>query len=186
MPALPSVLIRISTGEILNRTLYPRDDMAAVEGLDPDLEWMVIRTPFPVPNYDPRYFNMVTTEERGPDPDAEFTHLHPWNVTYSTTKRPVEQIKLSARNKERLELSRHLSDADALKFTLMVVTALAREQKGLALTPREQAALDQLTVLAVKVQANDDRGTEIVAQIELGQEPDLDAGWAEPAAVVVP
>lgn len=180
MPALPSVLRRISTGEILARSLYPRDDMGPVEGLDPDLEWMVIRTPFPVPDYDPRYYALVTTEERGPDPDATFAHLRPWVVTYDTEKRPKPDIIVSAENKERTELARHVRAVEFEKLAMLGLAILFREVQGLQLTGRENAIKAGILSTAVKLRANDDRLQDVIQQINANQEPDLESGWSAP------
>lgn len=178
MAALPSVLIRISTGDILARTLYPRDDMGPVQGLDPDLEWCVIRTPFAEPNYDPRYYQLLVTEQRGPDPDAEFSHLHPWNRTFTTQKRPTPEIKVHAENKERDELGRHIREVETLKLTLYGLAILFRMVNQQQLTAREQAVRDRLLAIIVKLRANDDRLQEILTQLDANQEPDLETGWA--------
>lgn len=178
MPALPSVLIRISTGEILQRALYPRDDMGPVQGLDPDLEWCVVRTPFAAPDFDPRYYALVQTEQRGASVDAEYPHLHPWNITFTTQKRPKPDIKVSAENKERVELGRHIRDVETNKLILYGLAILFRLINQQQLTAREQQIRDRLLAIIVKLRANDDRVQEILTQIEADQEPDLDAGWA--------
>ncbi len=180
MPALPSVLIRISTGDRLTPTPvpYPREDMGPIVGLDPDLEWCVVRTPFAPPDFDPRYYALITTEERGAEPDAEFAHLHPWLRTYSTQKRATTEIKTHAENKERSELSRHIRDVETNKLVLYGLAILFRLINQQQLTAREQVIRDRLLAIIVKLRANDDRVQEILTQIEANQEPDLDAGWA--------
>lgn len=180
MPALPSVLLRISTGEILARANYPREDMGPVQGLDPDLEWMVVREPFPIPNYDPRFYALVTTEQRGPDPDATFAHLHPWLVTYTTQKRPKPDIIVSAENKERTELDRHVRTVEFQKLAMLGLAILFREVQGLQLTGRENTIKAGILSTAVKLRANDDHLQEIITQINANQEPDLDSGWSAP------
>ena len=178
MPALPSVLLRISTGEILSRGLYPREDMGPVLGLEPDLEYCVIRTPFPQPEYDPRYYALVTTEQRGPSPDAEFAHLHPWNITFATQKRTTPEIITHVENKERTQLDVVFRVVEQLKLLTLGEAILFRRVAGLTLTQKEQAIADKLTATAVKVWQNHDRAKEIEIQVTAGQEPDLEAGWA--------
>jgi hypothetical protein len=176
--SLPSVLIRKSTGELLKRAPYPRADLAPVDGLDPDLEWCIVREPYPAPDYDPRYYSLVTTEQRGAVADATFPHLHPWLITHATQKRAELEIATHVDNKERAELDRHLKEVEQLKILALGVGVLFRRVQGLTLTAKEQAIADRCTALAVKLWQNHARAQEIKTQITAGQEPDLEAGWA--------
>jgi hypothetical protein len=178
MPALPSVLIRISTGQILQRALYPRDDMGPIVGLDPDLEWCVARTPFPAPEFDPRYYSLVQTEQRSAPPDSEFAHLHGWVRTFTTQKRATPEILTSVENKEREQLNVHVREVEALKLCILGMAVLFQEVQGLTLNGRQTAIKNRVLQAAVKVWQNHDRAGEITTQVNANQEPDLEAGWA--------
>ena len=41
--SLPSVLIRISTGEVIKHSNYPVADMSEAQGLDSDFKWLIKR-----------------------------------------------------------------------------------------------------------------------------------------------
>lgn len=180
--SLPCVLIRKSTGELLKRAPYPREDMGPVIGLDPDLEWCVIRTPYPPPDYDPRLFVLVQTEARGDEVDAEFAHLHPWLITYATQARPVDEVLTAVENKEREQLSLHVREVEALKLCILGMAVLFQETQGLTLNARQTAIKNRVLSAAVKVWQNHDRASELRAQVENTQQPDLEAGWAEAPA----
>lgn len=176
--SLPAVLIRISTGEVLVRALYPREDMQPVVGLEPDLEWCVCRTPFPSPEYDPRYFALVKTEQRGETADAEFSHLHPWLTTFTTQKRTIPEILTSVENKERFELDKHVRPVEAQKLCILGMAILFKEIQGLTLNARQTAIKNRIQNAANKVSANNDRAAEIADQVSANQEPDLESGWS--------
>jgi len=176
--SLPSVLIRKSSGELLMRAPYPRSDMGPIEGLDPDLEWCVVRTPFPAPAYDPRYYALVTTEQRGAVADAEFAHLHPWLITFATNKRQTSEITTHVENKEREQLDVVFKLTEQVKLLTLAQGILFRRVQGLTLTTKEQAIADRCQSIALKVWQNHDRAAEIKTQVTAGQEPDLEAGWA--------
>ena len=93
--SLPAVLIRKSTGEIIKRGLYPREDMALIDGLDPDLEWLLVYIPYEAPDYDPRVFVLTTTESITTQPHPDYIHLNQFLVTYNTVKRDIESIESS-------------------------------------------------------------------------------------------
>lgn len=178
--SLPSILIRKSTGEILKRAPYPRADMGPIEGLDPDLEWCVIRVPFAPPEYDGRYYRLVSTEQRGTDHDTEFEHLHPWLVTYTTEKWPVAEIKETVENRESNANEGLVKVVEHLKLLALGIGTLFRRVEGLTLTQKEAAIKTRCVDLAIKVWQNHDRSQEIKTQIDSGQEPDMDTGWSQP------
>lgn len=183
MPSLPCVLLQINPPAVLNlHAMYPREDMGPVIGLDPNLEYCVKRTPFPEPDFDPRLFSLDVIGARGTEPDAEFPHLHPWNITFATVARTKPEIKNHIRNKEREQLSLHFAQADVTKKLLLIVAAIARDVKKFELTPDELAVLDEMTAVVVKVKTNDQHAAQLEQDVDADLPVDIDAGWVAPPA----
>jgi len=175
--SLPSILLRISTGEILQRGIYPRQDMEPVVGLDPDLKYLLVYVPYPEPIYDSRLFVLNIQEEITTEPHPDHTHLNQFKVTYSTYKRANTDIKLAVDNAESLCNEGLFLKPKQLKYIVMALGALNRSRNGIAITNREVEILDKVQGYAVKfAQAENNRDIKYT-QIDNNEEPDIDAGW---------
>lgn len=177
MGALPCVLLQVSTGSIIKHGLYPREDMAEILDLDPDYKWLVKVTPFPAPDYDPRYFVLNTVQAVTTEAHPEYSYLDVYKTTYTVTKRPVEEIEFHVRQAQKEADTALCNTEDQLSFTLKVQSALDRQQQGLTLTTEEQAILDKSRAIKVKLDKNQDNYNVLMTSINAGNEPDMDAGW---------
>ena len=177
MAALPSVLLRKSTGEIIKHALYPREDMQPVVGLDPDLEWLVKFEPYLVPDYDSRIFLLNRIEEVTTTPHPDYSWLNQYRITYSTTKRVNDDIILNVENAETQANETMLPYTKQLKYLTLGLGVLFRNLDGMALTPKELVVKDKMMVLATRVWKNDAELQLKVAEIIAGTEPNIDAGW---------
>jgi len=175
--SLPAILIRKSTGEILKRDNYPRTDMQPVEGLDPDLEYLLVYEPYIEPSYDSRIFVLSITEEVTAIAHPDYTHLNQFKVTYSTEKRLDEAIKLEVDNAESLCNEDLFLKPKQLKYMVMAIGALNRARNGITLTAREIEILDTVQGHAVKFSQAESNADAKYIQIDNNEEPDIDAGW---------
>ena len=175
--SLPSILIRKSTGEVIKHANYPRADMALIDGLDPDLEWLIKRELFIAPDYDSRIFILNQNEAITTTSDIEYPHLNQYQITYSTEKRSNDDIQISVENAERQANESVFPYTEQLKTMLLGIAVLFRANDGLALNPKEQVVADKVLALAVKVWKNDQAMQDKIQEIVDGTEPNIDEGW---------
>lgn len=175
--SVPAVLIKKSTGEILKRSLYPREDMQPIDGLDPDLEWLIVYQPYEIPDYDSRIYILTTTEEVTTTPHPLYPLLNQFLVTYVTTKRELTDIEWAIKNAENIANENIVSQTDFNKIVLLALGVIVRYAKGQTLTQKEIDMMNKILSVAVKVWKNDDNFKLILADFTAGNEPDIDAGW---------
>ena len=175
--SLPAVLIRKSTGEIIKHSLYPREDMQLIEGLDPDLEWLLKYEPFLVPDYDSRIYVLNRHEEVTTEPHPEYPHLNVYKITYTTTKRTTEEIETSIYNAENNANEKIVPYTKQLKLLILSVGVLFRNLDGMELTSKEQVIKNKVIQVAVNIWKNDANVREKVQQLSEGLEPNIDEGW---------
>lgn len=177
MSALPSVLIRKSTGEIIKHALYPREDMQPIIGLDPDLEWLVKHEPYLAPDYDSRIFilNRIESITKTAHPDYEW--LNQYQITYSTAKRTDQEITVSIENAEVEANETMIPYNKQLKLLALSVGVLFRNLDGMTLTPKEQTIKTKMLDVAVRIWKNDAAVRAKVNELTAGTEPNIDEGW---------
>ena len=162
------------TGEIVARNKpWPVADGSAIVGQDPDYIMLMHVNDTP-PAYDARLYILESSE--GVDTEANVIHK-----TYDTTARSIEERTIAAQNEEANQLGTHASLVrEAIKTRLMVGAILAYVADAQAFPPKVETMSVKYKDTAVKLWANRDRLDEIIAAIENGEDPDLDAGWAAP------
>lgn len=173
----PSVLIKKSTGEIIKRANYPREDMGVIEGLDPDLEWLVIHVPFAYPDYDSRIFVLNQLEEVTAVAHPDYPSLNQYKITYSTEKRPDADVVTHIENAEIDANENVIGYKNKTKLFALAVGVLIRRLDNLQTTPKEQAILDIALANAIKIWKNDASAKAKLQELQDGLEPDIDAGW---------
>jgi hypothetical protein len=179
---VPSVLVRKSTKEIIKHDLYPREDMLPVEGIDPDYEWLVKNIPYPEPDYDSRIFLLQTNLpdlehllEFGQHPS--YPGLREYRITYNPIKRPNAEIVMAIENAEKDANASIWSESVHKDETLFMINSVRKEASNIALTDEEQAHLNKLSSINVKLAKNLDTRNIKVLQVTNGQEPNIDEGW---------
>lgn len=180
--SVPAVLIRKSTKQIIKEDVYPRADMQPVQGLDPDYEWLVKHVPFAEPPYDPRIYIMTTNL-----PDLAFLddfEVHPsypglreYRITFSPEKRPNEEILRSIENAEKEANNLVFSEAVHKDQMAFMLSSVRKEGKNLDLTEEEQLQISKLEAVTVNLAKNKDNAAIKIAQVQAGQEPNIDLGW---------
>lgn len=166
-------IYQISTGEIVaRRKVWPREDGGEIVGQDPDFVYLM-HVDDAQPQYDSRLFTLEGTE--GVDVDANVLHL-----TWDAVARPNEERNTAAENEETNQLARHISlHREVIENRLMLGALLHYVIDAQALPPKAATMADLYKAKALKLWQNRDRLDEILAQIANGEQPDLDAGWAD-------
>jgi hypothetical protein len=164
-------VLRISTGEIISRNaVWPRADGGPIVGLDPDYVYLLHVNSTP-PDYDSRLYFLQGTETV----DAEDNEIR---LTYDAVKRPLEEQIVAAENVETEQLQRHLRlEREALETRLMLGALIKFVLDNMTMPPKVRTMADEYAAKAIKLFKNRDRLAVILADIEAGREPDLDAGW---------
>lgn len=180
--SVPAVLVRKSTKQIIKEDIYPRADMGPVQGMDPDYEWLVKNIPFPEPPYDSRIYIMQTNL-----PDLQYLSSfieHPsypgireYRITYSPEKRSNEDIVRAVLNAEKSANDIAFPENVHKDQMTFMLNSVHKDAKGLELTIDEQDVIDKLATYTVKLSKNRDNAIIKIAQIESGQEPNIDTGW---------
>lgn len=177
--SLPAVLIRKSTGEILKHANWPNSDITPVVGLDPDLEWLLKHEPFPSPEYDARIFKLNVVEEVTTEDHPDYPGIKQYKRTFATSKRPDTDIKLHIDNAEEAanrDLVQYRTDD---KLFMLALGILTRINDGIAPSAKEQAILDQVKAYDVAIWKNDAEKELKKAQVDAGEEPNIDDGWTK-------
>lgn len=165
------VLRRISTGEIIKRnTEYPNlIEDSPIEGLDPDLEYLVLDKDVP-PDYDSRIYSLETNESKD-------NVANTWRITFDTIKHPNTQIKQNALNIEAFKNQEHISQQELQKVIILGLGILFRKLANQQLTSKEELVKDRIISVASTYWKHDERVATLFTAIENGETPDLDASW---------
>ena len=167
-------VLQLSTGEIISRNKpWPREDGAEIAGLDPDFVYL-LHVDGTAPQYDSRYYTLNTTET----PDADANTLV---KSYTTNKRPVDEIKVAAENVEADQFNRHFAIERALKETAMMVGLIYQFTVDSQAIPQRYRAFAATYRNKVKdkILPNLDTLNAKLALIDAGEEPDLDADYTD-------
>ena len=174
---LPVVLIRKSTQEILKENaVYPAENMAPIDGLDPDLEFLIKVTPYAQPDYDSRIFVLQTTKEITSDPHPDYPHLNQFKTLFDTEKRSNAEIIVQIENAKQLA-NQALFNEDMPGFMVGVQEALNRKSEGLQLTQSEIDLLDKNSSISVKISQNAENAENLKSILLSGGTPLIDEGW---------
>lgn len=180
--SVPAVLVRKSTKQIIKEALYPNADMSPVVGLDPDYEWLVKHVPFAEPDYDSRLYimQMVLPDMTALDLFTEhpnYAGIREYRITYNPNKRPDAEIILSIENAEKEANNGVFSEAVHKDEFAFMLNSVHKDAKGQALNAEEQDQIDKLAIVTVNLAKNKDNAAIKIAQVEAGNEPNIDEGW---------
>jgi len=76
---MKAVLIRKSTQEVIKKGNYPNRKMNPIEGLDADLEWLLVVN-LPNPSYDPMTHKLVQYSLITDTPNIDYPHLNNYEI----------------------------------------------------------------------------------------------------------
>ena len=173
---MKAVLIRKSTQEVIKKAMYPREDMQPVIGLNPDMEWLIVREVNSIPIYDPRVYVLIKSEQITKVKDTEYPHLNQYQVTYSTEKRDITSITQNVTQLESDYNQQIIPYEKQLKLLTLGVGILFKYSKS-TLTEKEQLIKDRLISIAIKIWKNDQTLRDKISAILANKLVDLDTNW---------
>lgn len=147
-----------------------------VLGLSPELEYLVKRTPFAAPDYDPRLVNLVITQNVG-DFDTEYPTLRQWVTEYSLQERSTEDKKISVDESENDANYKVFPTNKHLKYMSLALAIIDRKASGLTITAAQQAILDKVQAKAQRIWNNHITASAKKQAIDAANPIDLDTDW---------
>jgi len=89
---MKAVLIRISTQEIIKKADYPKNEIAPIVGLDPDLKWLLVNE-ITKPSYDPFTEKLVRVEEITVEAHPVYTDFDQYKIYWNTVALNVQELQ---------------------------------------------------------------------------------------------
>ena len=102
-----SVLVRVSTQEIIKKANYPSIEIVPIDSLDSDLEWLIINKLAP-PTYDGLTEKIVRFEEITTDPHPIYTELNQYRIGYNIITLTSEELDGLEDNEADQKYQEHL------------------------------------------------------------------------------
>lgn len=160
----------------LNAT-WPRFDGGPIQGGNPDHKYYK-RVTTERPDVDHRY-TVATTWERV-DADPAPPEGHPagqYLQTHVATKLPAEDLKRQVETEFQRQLQQLFPTSNDPAVLIEAADAITRKQNGAALTPTQQATLDEIVAVGDGVAQLRIRQAELNAAIDAEEDYDLTEGW---------
>lgn len=166
-------VLRTSDSTILERNkIWPHREGKQLKGLDPDLEYL-LESFDAVPNFDPRLYNLIATENLNVSANTIRT-TYSLEPVDNTARLETADVEENNRLATLLDLNR-----EALQTRQMVGAILDHLVDITQLPPKKENRANAYITKARKVWQNRDRKQAIRDEINLNQDPDFDAGWQE-------
>jgi len=178
MAKVYAVLVNTTTSEIIKRALYPREDMAAIEGLEEGLEWLIENITTPAPAYDGRVYRLIRNETITSTPHPTYPAINQLQVDYVLELRTPEELEQAVKDAEFSANDALLPQADLLKYTILAVGSLIKQIQGGTPSAAEETVRTKFLNLAVKVWQNDTELQSKIVDAQAGTDPSIDTGWA--------
>ena len=129
---MKAILIRKSTQEILKKANYPKSQIQPINGLDDDLEWLlVIEYPRPTYDADTQKLNKVEAITDTPHPAYDF--LNVYSITYEVEVLTQEQIDAKIQAKLDSDVSATLHNkykSDGIRAFDRIYALILREREN--------------------------------------------------------
>lgn len=148
-----------------------------IDGIDPDLEVLIKRTPYAIPDYDPRITYLGVTHSISETEDLEFPGHRMWLTTYSLIEMPTEAKMVSVDEAENDANYQVFPTEKHLKYLTVATAIIDRKASGLTITPAQQAILDKLQAKAALIWSNHITALQKKTLLEQGLDVDLDSDW---------
>lgn len=156
-----------------------RPNFLPIIGLDPDLEVLVKRTPYEIPDYDPRLTYLGVTQSVSETEDLEHPGHRMWLTTYSLIEMPTEAKMISVDEAENDANYQVFPTEKHLKYLTVATAIIDRKASGLTITPAQQAILNKLQAKAARIWSNHVTAQQKKAALEQGLSVDLDTDWED-------
>ncbi len=148
-----------------------------VQGLDPSLEVLVKRTPYTIPDYDPRLKYLVTNYSVSITYDSIYPTNRKWLTTYYLANLTSSEKKISVDESENDANYKVFPNNQQLKLLTLGIAILERKASGLTITPKQQSILNRITKKGNKIWNNHINAGNKKEAIDDNMEVDLDSGW---------
>lgn len=132
-----------------------------------------MRTPYSIPNYDPRLVNLVTEQNPVDEFDTEYPTNRKWITSYSVLERSATEKKISVEEAEQDANLNVIPTRNQLKYIMLYSAMVRREAAGLNISTNQQEILDKGDTIAQKIWSNHINAIAKKAEIDLDNEVDL-------------
>jgi hypothetical protein len=173
---ITAVLYNTVTGGILKRDCEIDELNPPV--INPNLKYYIPYEPYPIPEYDSRYYSCPDTGGMPTDIDHPgYPAFKQWLIEHPLIKKELVDICKSVDNAERLANSTIIKNENQLTFFSNGLLLFFKSNAGIELTPEEEQSILDMSIKCGKIVTNRDIATEKKAAIMLGEEPDIDSLW---------
>jgi hypothetical protein len=148
-----------------------------IDGISDAMEVLIKRTPYEVPDYDSRLYDLVTTYSISEDYDEEYPTQKMWVTTYSLSPTSTEAKETAVEEAETTANLCHMSTTEMLKYLTIGVALADKRAQGLTISTAQETFMTELQEKAVSFWANNILSAAKKASIEAGEEVDIDEGW---------
>lgn len=161
---------------------WPQSDPNQLPTFTPEYsnyEWLHFFTANSVPsNYDSRIW-VENENVIGPTTIKHpiYTNVNQFRTEKTLVKRTNEEIIQSIREKEAWANSTLTLESERDKLYTLTALAQQRQFEGITLTDQEQAVIDRMKEVGVKIWQNAQRAEQLIEVVMLGNEPDIETGW---------
>jgi hypothetical protein len=148
-----------------------------VIGLDPDLEYLVLREPYVSPDYDGRIYSLNTIFAASAEIDDQYPPLRKFVTTYETVRRTPADIKASIKEAEALSNSQIIDPSAMAQLMFLRDTIQRRSDSGIAITADEQVVINNYNDIGAKVWANSQNAKTLCEMADAGTLISINIGW---------
>jgi len=176
---IPCVVIQWNAGHtaytVVNYNYNPTS--FPIVGIAPDLEVLVKRTPYAIPDYDPRLKYLGVFQTVSVDFDTQYPDQRKWLTTYTLIDRDFADKSISVDEAENDANYAVFPTHKQLKYLTIAAVIIDRKASGLTITAKQQQILNALQAKAAKIWNNHIVGEAKKAELIQGLDVDLDADW---------
>jgi hypothetical protein len=140
---MKAVLIRKSTQEVLKKGQYPNRKMNPIQGLDEDLEWLLV-VYLPNPSYDPFTHKLVQTYTITDTPHSEYPHINTYEigtVAVEMTEQEIANYIQKSEDEDSSTMSHIMYKEDGVQFLDKVYAAILRKVNNGTITANQAKGL---------------------------------------------
>jgi hypothetical protein len=148
-----------------------------IQGLSENMEVLVKREPYAIPEYDPRLKRLVTSYDISEEYDTEHPTSRMWVKTYSLLDRSTDEKIISVSEAENDANYQVFPTQDHFKYMVLAIAIIDRKASGMTISAAQQTLLNRVQNRATKIWQNHVISQQKAAAIEAAQEVDLDEGW---------
>lgn len=108
-----AVLIRISTQEIVKKSIYPSKIVEPIKSLDKDLKWLIVHE-LDKPNYDPSIEKLEKVEAIMNVPHPDYPNLDKYKISYNVVPLSEEELDANEEIEAEQKQQQHIDEGETL------------------------------------------------------------------------